>query len=237
VSALSIRELHLQAGGFRVGPITLEINPDEYFVLMGPTGSGKSLMIKAVSGLIELEKGTVAVNGLDVTRLEPRFRRIGYVPQNSDLFPHLNVEQNLAFACRVAGLNRRAAMDEIAPVVEMLRIEHLLKRATTRLSGGEKQKVALGRALMRKPEVLLLDEPVSALDEPNRRDVCQALHSVKQDLHIATIHVCHSVAEARLVSDRVGVIADGKLVQVGTVDALIASPADSVIRSLLNTEG
>lgn len=231
---LSINNLCLRAGDFRVRNVALEVGASEYFVLMGRTGSGKSLLVKAVCGLIRAESGRVLIDDRDVTDDEPRRRRVGYVPQDSGLFPHLNVEGNLVFSLKARGMRRARAVGKVAPIVESLGIGDLLKRSTVNLSGGETQKVALGRALASDPVLLVLDEPVSALDEPTRREICAVLRRVQRQFGVATIHVCHSLAEARSVADRVGIMHAGRIVQTGEIDELAANPANDAVARLVN---
>ncbi|MFW6062118.1 MAG: ATP-binding cassette domain-containing protein, partial [Planctomycetota bacterium] len=195
---LRVRSVHLQAGEFRVEDVDVDVAAGEYFVLMGATGSGKSLLVTAVCGLRRVVCGRIEIGGRDVTGLAPRRRGVGYVPQESGLFPHLSVKRNLLFPSRRAGARRR----HIDEIIDMLEIGYLLDRWPGGLSGGERQKVALARALARQPKLLLLDEPVSALDEPTRREVCELLGRVQQQFRVATVHVCHSLTEARQVADR-----------------------------------
>jgi ABC-type sugar transport system ATPase subunit len=230
---LRVEQLCLRVGGFQLRDVCMQIRPREYFVLMGPTGSGKSLLAKSVCGIIRVGAGSIHIDGKTVTDLEPRFRHVGYVPQESALFPHLTVVRNITFGLRAAGVGRREAARRIDPLVEALGIRHLLARSTVNLSGGETQKVALARALARDPKLLVLDEPVSALDEPTRREICRVLRRVQREVAVATLHVCHSLEEARLVGDRVGIMSDGRLVQTGTLKELTRSPADPAVRRLL----
>jgi ABC-type sugar transport system ATPase subunit len=231
---IDVRGLSLRAGTFRLREVSLHAAPGEYFVLMGQTGSGKSLLIKCICGLIRPVAGMVRIGGRDVTRLEPRLRRVGYMPQDCGLFPHLTVLKNITFSLEARGLARRHAVRAVGPLVEMLGLGRLLARSPRSLSGGEQQKVALARALAGRPKALLLDEPVSALDEPTRRDVCAELRDVQRSLGIATVHVCHSLEEARSVADRVGVLHEGALHQTGPVEELSARPATDAVARLLN---
>ncbi len=230
---LRIEQLSFQAGDFRLQSVALSVAEQEYFVLMGPTGSGKTLLLKAVCGLIRAETGRILIDGTDVTDLPPRRRRVGYVPQDSGLFPHLSVARNITFALTTGGMRHAAAMDRTGPLVETLGLRPLLGRSTLNLSGGERQKVALSRALALEPKLLLLDEPVSALDEPTRREICQVLRRVQREFGVATLHVCHNRQEARDLADRVGVMSAGELVQAGTLAELSAHPADDTVRRLL----
>ena len=230
---LKVDNLSLSVGDFELHDVSLEIAPGEYFVLMGATGSGKSLLAKCVCGILRVLWGAVFIDGRDVTALEPRYRRIGYVPQDYGLFPHLSVARNLTFALEAAGVRPRQALADVGPVIESLGLQALLDRSTVNLSGGEKQKVTLGRALAARPKLLILDEPVSALDEPTRREICPLLRRTQREFGVATIHICHSLDEARLVADRVGVMSTGELVQTGSLERLMGNPTDDAVRRLL----
>ncbi len=226
--------ISLSAGQFRIQDVALAVGAGEYFVLMGRTGSGKSLLIKTICGLRRPSAGRVAIDGRDVTALEPRRRHVGYMPQDCGLLPHLTVRGNIEFPLRAHGArraDRRRAVDALA---DMLHLGDLLRRRCDYLSGGERQKVALARALAAGPKLLLLDEPVSALDEPARREVCAELREVQRRLGLATIHVCHSLEEARSVADRVGVLDAGRLQQTGTIADLTAAPAGEAVARLMN---
>ncbi len=230
---LEVRDLRLAAGDFRLRDVCLRVEEAEYFVLMGPTGSGKSLLAKCLCGLIRSGGGSIRIEGEEVTFLEPRLRRIGYVPQDCGLFPHMDVAGNVTFSLRVRGVGRAKALERIAPLIETLSLGPLLRRSTLNLSGGERQKVAVGRALAGAPKLLILDEPVSALDRPTQRDICGELRRVQRQLGIPTIHICHSVDEARCVSDRVGVLVAGRLLQTAPLAELIRRPADDAVARLL----
>lgn len=230
---LTLDRISLRAGTFTVSHIDLTVASKEYFVLMGPTGSGKSLLVKAVCGIIPVQSGTICIDGRDVTDLEPGKRQVGYVPQNSSLFPHLSVLENILFPLKIRKLSKKKAMSKIEPVIEALGISSLLNRSTVNLSGGEQQKVALARALSFSPKLLMLDEPVSALDEPTRCEICGLLKQIQRDFSIATVHICHNLEEARIVSDRIAVIADGQLAQIDTLKNLVDNPEADVVKKIL----
>ena len=214
--------------------VDLQLQESEYFVLLGMSGAGKTLLLECLCGLRPIEAGAIWFQGQDVSGLEPRLRRIGYVPQDAVLFGHLSVAGNLAFGVRKRG---PAHLDpEVRGVAERLGIGGLLERRIHGLSGGERQRVALGRALMTHPSVLLLDEPVSALDEWNRRSVCVVLRSVHEAIRIPVIHVSHSRTEAGLVADRVGIMHAGSILQTGTLDELESRPLNSIVASAMALE-
>jgi len=227
-----VRGICLTAGSFHLRKVNLHVRAGEYFVLMGRTGSGKSLLLQSICGLLRPSAGSIAIDGRDVTHLEPRDRNLGYMPQDTGLFPHLSVWRNITFSLRVRGTGRKEARRQAEPLVKMLGVQPLLGRDCPRLSGGEKQKVALARALARNPKVLLLDEPVSALDEPTRADVCADLRRIQKALNLTVIHVCHSLAEAG-IADRVGVIEAGQVQQAGSLAELHDNPATEAVARLM----
>ncbi|MFB3891355.1 MAG: ABC transporter ATP-binding protein [Phycisphaerae bacterium] len=228
VSGLSFR-----AGTFSAEGMDLEVPSGQYFVILGPTGSGKTLLLKCLCGIIRAAAGSISVDGRDVTSAEPRSRMIGYVPQDAGLFPHLSVARNITFGLRVRGQGHDDALRLAAPIIDALGLGPLLDRGTTGLSGGERQKVAVARALAASPKLLLLDEPASALDGPSRQGLCRELRHVQRQFGIVTIHVCHNLEEAMAVGDRAGVIVAGRLVQTGTMSELIARPANETVARLL----
>jgi len=233
---IEIKNLCFEIGEFSLKDVCLSVDSDEYFVLLGPTGAGKSLLIKCICGLLRVSRGSVHIDGQDVTNLEPRLREIGYVPQDCGLFPHLSVENNVIFSLRARGLSRRKALQRIEPLIEMLRLGPLLKRSPSGLSGGERQKVALGRALALQPKLLLLDEPVSALDISSRQEVCVEIRRVQKELRISTIHVSHNMEEAFSVADRAAVLNEGEVVQTGPVSDLLRKPKNETVARFLRTE-
>ena len=230
---LEIQKLTTRAGDFRLGEIDLTIERGTYVVLLGPTGSGKTVLIETICGLRDATAGRVRLGGRDVTDLPPRDRHIGYVPQDYALFHTKRVRANVTFGLRARHTSRSEAAARTQPIVEMLQIDHLLDRWPGTLSGGEQQRVALARALATHPDLLLLDEPVSALDEFTRDRVCRELVAMQRRVGISVVHVCHSFEEASLVADRIGVIHDGRLVQTGTPDDLMRFPADRYVAKQL----
>ncbi len=233
---IRIENLSLTIGSFSLRDVDLEIDDGQYFVLLGPTGSGKTLLIECICGLLRPDSGRIEIGGEDVTHAAPRLRRVGYVPQHSALFPHLRVRHNIDFALK----SHRIPLDErrrrVQPLVEMLGLRRLLDRWPAHLSGGERQKVALARALASRPRLLILDEPVSAMDEPTRERLCSELRHIQQELAVTTLHISHNMEEALSVADRAGVFRDGCFAQVGPIGELMRRPSSEFVARFFRAE-
>ncbi len=223
------QDITFEIGEFRLDSVSIEMMRNEYFVLLGPPGSGKSIFLECLCGLRKVNSGKILIDQKDITYDEPRKRNIGYVPQDYALFPHLTVAQNIAFGLRTSGISKKEAAKNAAEIAEMLGIDHLLKRSVLALSGGEKQRTALSRALVMKPQVLLLDEPVCALDEATRQNICAMLRRIQQDLQLTVMHVSHSLEEAFSVADRAAILNTGRLQQIGPLDKLLRKPANEFV--------
>lgn len=191
--------------------VTIAIPANTYAVLMGPTGCGKTSLLEILCGLRLPTSGRVMLDGRDVTRLEPRERGIGYVPQDLALFPRLTVRQQIAFAPTLAGMPPSELQTLVHRLADQLAITPLLDRQPDALSGGEKQRVALARALAARPRLLLLDEPLSALDENTRADATSLLQAVQKEHSLTVLHVTHSTAEAEALGQLHLRMANGRL--------------------------
>jgi multiple sugar transport system ATP-binding protein len=219
-----------------VQDLSLTIESGEIFVLLGPTGAGKTTTLKMVAGLVPPDQGQVFIKGEDVTQAPPVFRNISFVFENYNLFPIYNVYENIAFALKskVMKLDSAEINRRIRAVAGDLHIEHLLDRPTQTLSGGETQRVALARALVRQAEINLFDEPLSNLDLKLREELRVEFKELHKRHHSTTFYVTHDHDSAVSVADRIGILYDGRLHQVDTPDALIENPRDMVVASLIN---
>jgi len=233
---LQVEQLEATAGNFRLGSIDLTAPAGSYGVLLGPPGSGKSVFVETVCGLRRAAAGRIFIEEKDVTLEDPRNRRVGYVPQDYLLFPTRNVIDNITFGLGARGVGHAAARSRAQWVIDLLHIGHLLDRWPRTLSGGEQQRVALARALATKPGVLLLDEPVSALDEGLRERVCRDLRAFQRELGITTIHISHNLEEALAVSDWAAVLDHGKLQQCAPMGELLRRPANETVAHFLRAE-
>jgi ABC-type sugar transport system ATPase subunit len=206
---IALEWVTIRSGEFSLKQVSFEIPAGSYGVLMGKTGSGKTTILEAICGLRDLEQGGIRLADRDVTQLRPADRGIGYVPQDRALFQTMTVRQNLAFAPSIQGWSRAEIDDRIRQLAELLRIAPLLDRSPAGLSGGEAQRVALGRALAARPKILLLDEPLSALDDETWEGMIDLLGEVRRATGVTTLHVTHRREEARRLADRILILADG----------------------------
>jgi len=223
-TGVRIEDLWVDLDEFHLHEIELDIAPGEYFVILGPTGAGKTVLLEAIAGLHQLGRGRILLNGGDVTRVPPERRGIGFVYQDYMLFPHLCVRDNVAFGLRARGADRAVIAERVVEIGRLLGISHLLHRRPGTLSGGEQQRVALARALVVRPRLLLLDEPLSALDPEMREGLQRELARLHRELGTTTIHVTHDFQEAVALGDRIAVVNEGRVVQVGSSEEVFYRP-------------
>lgn len=221
---ITVERLALRSGSFAVENLSFTVGTGQYAVLMGRTGSGKTSLLEAICGLRKVQAGRIWLDNVEVTHLRPADRGIGYVPQDLALFPTLNVLEHLAFALRVRNWPIDRIADRVAELSDLLGIGHLLGRYPLGLSGGEAQRVALGRALAFHPRILLLDEPLSALDEITREEMAQQLRALQQKTGVTTLHITHSPSEARRLGDRLFVFRHGAIHE----ESLLSPPREGI---------
>ncbi len=226
---IEVRDAHKELGQFSLRGANLRVETGEYFVVLGPTGAGKTVLLECIAGLHRLDRGEVWLDGRNVTHLEPERRNIGYVPQDYVLFPHISLRANIEFSLVLRGAPRVAIDARVQELAAMLSISHLLERRPRTLSGGEQQRGALARALAPSPTVLLLDEPLSALDEGTRAELSRELERISDQTHTTVIHVCHSFDEALDLADRLAIMHQGRILQVGTPAEVFSTPTSEFL--------
>jgi multiple sugar transport system ATP-binding protein len=211
-----------------VDGLDLAIGDGEFVVLLGPTGAGKTTTLRLVAGLERPDEGRIHIGGHDVTAVEPAARDVAFVFQQYSLYPHLSVYDNLAFPLRSPArrLSEDAVRRRVEDVAKMVRIDHKLENRSTKLSGGEMQRVAIGRALVRRPAIYLMDEPLSSLDAKLRASLRLELKRIQSELGATMLYVTHDQIEAMTMADRIGIMADGVLVQIGTPRTIYTEPAN-----------
>ena len=208
---ISLRRITVRAGSFVLRNVSLEISPGQYVVLMGKTGCGKTTLLEALCGLRAVEQGLIVMDGREVTHLQPGARNVGYVPQDVALFPTMSVRKQLAFALKVRKYSRAQIVARVDQLAAELGLTALLDRKPQGLSGGEAQRVALGRAMAAWPSVLVLDEPIHALDRATHMQMCEFLRQQCRQRGLTALHVTHDPEEARVLADRLLVLQDGQL--------------------------
>ncbi|WP_299262166.1 ABC transporter ATP-binding protein [Halorientalis sp.] len=204
--------------------VSLSIADGEFFTLVGPSGCGKTTLLRAVAGLETPTAGRVRIEGRDATEEPPEERRVGVVFQNYALFPHMSARENVAYGLQFHDLPEPDD-ERVAELLDLVDLGSVAHRAPDQLSGGQRQRIALARALAPKPDVLLLDEPLSALDARLRKRLRVQIRSIQRDLGITTVYVTHDQAEALAISDRVAVVRDGRIEQLGTPEGVYREPA------------
>jgi len=216
-----------------VDAVSLAIGRGEFFALLGPSGCGKTTLLRMVAGFEEPSGGAIRIQGADVTRVPPHRRPVNMVFQQYALFPHLTVEENVAFGLRYKELPRGARAAKVGEALALVRLSGLETRRPDQLSGGQRQRVALARALVLEPEVLLLDEPLAALDPNLRREVQVELKQLQRELGISFVFVTHDREEALAMSDRIAVMNQGRVEQVGSPSGVFETPETEFVARFL----
>ena len=204
--------------------ICLDVMPGEFVTLLGPSGCGKTTTLRIIAGLLEPDAGRVFLDGKDITHLEPEKRDVNTVFQNYALFPHMNVERNISYGLRIKGVKKSEWQKKVSEMLSLVQLEGYEKRMPSQLSGGQRQRVAIARAVVLNPRLLLLDEPLGALDLKLRRQMQQELKDIQRRLGIAFIYITHDQEEALNMSDRIAIMRDGHFEQIGTPEEIYERP-------------
>lgn len=231
---LKLRSISKRIDSFNMTDISLEINEGEYFVLLGPSGVGKTVLIEIIAGLIRPDSGSILWDDTDVTFAVPEARGFAVVYQDYALFPHLSVGHNITYALRVAHTDSKKIKARLDSLSSMLGIEELLKRRPATLSGGQQQRVALARALAAEPKLLLLDEPLAALDTNARLRLRKELKRINSETGVPVLHVTHDPQEAMSLADRICIMLDNSIKQIATPHEMFQRPSNPQIADFLN---
>ena len=222
---IRIENLETRLTGFNLNGISLSIEKGEFFILMGPTGAGKTVLLEALAGLIPVKNGKILIRGKNVTQLPPEKRGIGIVYQDYVLFPHMTVTENIKYGLHFHKFSEGEIKKRFSKLIEQLELIHLVHRIPLNLSGGELQRVALARALMVQPSVLLLDEPLSALDPNFRDDIRHGLKKIHQSSNTTFLMVTHDFTEAMSLGNRSAVMNNGSIEQLGNMEDIFQRPS------------
>ncbi len=221
---IRIRNLCVELGDFTLKNASIDVAKGEYFVIVGPSGAGKTVLLETIAGLYPIRQGQIFLRGKDATDLDPEKRGVSIVYQDYALFPHLSVRDNILFGLRMHRTGEAEMKKAMTLVVDLCDISSLMHRRPATLSGGECQRVALARALCVHPDVLLLDEPLSALDPRTRESMQEELRRLHRTLRVTTLHVTHDFEEAIALGERMAVIGDGEVKQVGPPEEIFRRP-------------
>lgn len=225
---LELRDISVNLGDFSLSNINLKLSKGDYYVLLGKSGVGKTVLLEIIAGLIQADSGKVVLHNEDITHHKIQNRKVGIVFQDYSVFPHLTVKQNIAYPLKGKKLSKQEKEELINKYAELANIEHLLNRHTTNLSGGEMQRVALARMLVSEPECLLLDEPLASLDVQLKGDLRNLLRKINRS-GVTILHVTHDYEEAIALSNKVAVLNKGKIIQKGTTKDVFTKPANEFI--------
>ena len=231
---LEVRDLCAKRGDFFLENVSFDVQDGEYFILLGPTGSGKTVLLESIAGLQGIRGGEVRINGKNVNSLTIQERNIGFAFQKYTLYRHLPVRDNISFGLMWRYRKQQEIEKAVDRVIELLGLQSLLNKRPWALSGGESQKICLARAIAVRPDLLLLDEPLGSVDAESREATEKELKEAHRKLELTTIHVTHDFEEAIALGDRIAVMIDGRIIQVGTPDEVFRHPnSESVARFLM----
>ncbi len=233
---IKIEGLTILFDSFQIADLNIQIEEGGFHFLLGPTGSGKTLILESIIGLRKPRAGRIWIGGREVQGLPPEHRGISYVPQDLALFPHLKVKENILFGIRARNLDMKIYEEYVQALIDVMKIDHLLERYPAHLSGGEKKRVALLRALAPRPKLLLLDEPLSGLDPSIKVDVQHLLKSLHTSFHTTTLCVTHDFEEVYFLGDGITIFMDGKVEQIGKRDDVFLRPKSKKVAQFLGAK-
>jgi molybdate/tungstate transport system ATP-binding protein len=232
---IEVKNLTIHLGDFALRDLSVTIRDKEYFVILGPSGAGKTVFMECLAGLHKIKSGRIWLNEKDITCLSPEERGLGYVPQDYVLFPFLNVRENILFGLKQKKIPFSVGQKRLKDLAELLGISYLLERDPRTLSGGEKQRAALARALAPSPQILLLDEPLSSLDVQTSKYLRLELRRIHQEMGVTTLHITHNHMEAEELADRMAVMVEGCIAQVGRPHEVFFSPSTPAVSNFVGS--
>ena len=230
-----IRKTYRNADNETLKGIDISIDSGEFLILVGPSGCGKSTLMNTIAGLENISSGEIVIDGVDVAQVEPKDRDIAMVFQSYALYPNMTVRGNIAFGLKIRKMPQDEIDAEVNRVAEMLQIEQLLDRKPSQLSGGQRQRVAMGRALARRPKLYLFDEPLSNLDAKLRVEMRHQIKRLHQKLNTTIVYVTHDQIEAMTLADRIAVMKDGELQQLGTPQEIYTKPSNMFVAGFMGS--
>jgi molybdate/tungstate transport system ATP-binding protein len=233
---IKIKDLTKKWKDFKINHVNLEINDNEYFVILGPSGAGKTMLLELIAGIWNNDSGKVYLNNKDITDVALEKREIGFVYQNYMLFPHKTVFENISFGLNLRKLGKKEIEKNVTEMMKLLGISHLADRLPRTLSGGEQQRTAIARALIVHPKVLLMDEPLSALDRKIKEDLMDELKDIHEKFDITIVQVTHNFDEALILADRIAIMKKGEISQVGTVDEIFRNPKSEFVADFVGVK-
>ncbi|MBN2026082.1 MAG: ATP-binding cassette domain-containing protein [Actinobacteria bacterium] len=232
---IRVENLYKDLGEFTLRGVNLEVGDGDYLIVLGPTGAGKTILLETMAGIYSPDEGRIFLDEQEITDIPPRKRNIGMVYQDYMLFPHLKVEANIRFGLKSRKVDKTEARRRTRELAELFNISHLLHRYPGTLSGGEQQRVAIARALIVEPKVLLLDEPLSALDASTRTKLREELKRIHSMTDTIMVHVTHSFDEAFLLGNRMAIMNEGRIVQVGETGEVFRKPNSRFVADFVGT--
>lgn len=233
---LTVDSLAFKAGTFELADISFSVDSNETLVILGPTGAGKTVLLELIAGLRRPNKGTVNSQGRDITRIPPEKRGVGLVYQDYLLFPHLKVFDNISYGLRASGVREREVDARVREIADRMGIGSLLERRTRNLSGGEQQRIAIARTLVTRPDMLLLDEPFSAVD-PNTKDkLMREMSMILSSYKVPVVYVTHDQLEASEMADRIAVMNEGRIVQLDSPEVVYSSPKSEFVAGFVGVK-
>lgn len=235
MALLEVKEISIDLGEFNLKNISLKVERRDYITIIGPTGSGKTLLIETVAGFYRPASGRILLNNIDITEFPPEKRGMSIVYQDYMLFPHMNIYDNIAYGLRKKTRDKNEIKREVEHISEVLRISHLLYRMPLTLSGGEQQRVAIARALVVKPKLLLMDEPFSALDVKTKEDIRSLVKKAVREYEATVLHITHDFEDVFTLANKVIVMKNGMLLQTGSPEDVFSRPVENFVADFVGT--